>query len=206
MSWTVKSMMTTDVVTVPPGTAYKEVIERMRQRHVSAVPVVDPDRRVTGVVSEADLLLKEERPSPRPGGALIDSYSDAAKAQARNAASLITTPAVTIRPDATLTEAARLMHHRRVKRLPVVDGDGRLLGIVSRADLLQAFLRSDESIAHEVRDDVLLRTLVIDPETLAVTVEDGIVRLQGELETHSLGLILIRLVKARRVWSASTTA
>ncbi len=72
MSWTVKSAMTTEVVTVPPATAYKEVIERMPQRQVSAVPVVDPDRRVIGVVSEMDLLLKEERPPLRPGGALID--------------------------------------------------------------------------------------------------------------------------------------
>lgn len=88
---------------------------------------------------------------------------DAAKAEARNAADLMTAPALTVGPETTLAEAARLMHRRRVKRLPVVDGEGRLIGIVGRADLLQPFLRSDESIAEEVRTVVLLQTLVTDP-------------------------------------------
>lgn len=196
MSWNVTAVMTTDVVTVGPGTVYKEVVERLRARRVSAVPVVDAEGRVLGIVSEADLLLKEERPGGRPGGPLVDPHGDAAKAQARNAAALMTSPAVTVGPDATLTEAARLMHRRHVKRLPVVDGEGRLVGIVSRADVIKAFLRSDESIAREVREDVLLRTLVIDPATVTVTVDDGVVRLDGEVETRSLAGILTRLVKA----------
>ncbi len=195
MSWTVASVMTREVVTVAPGTTYKEVAERLHERRVSALPVVDADRRVIGVVSEADLLLKEERPAPGRGP-LIDPQGDAAKAMARNAAALMTSPAVTVRPEATLTEAARLMHRRGVKRLPVVDQEGRLAGLVSRADLIQAFLRSDDSIAREVREEVISRTLAIDQAEVTVTVVDGVVRLEGELETCSLGRILARLVGA----------
>lgn len=196
MSWKVASVMTSDVVTVGPGTPYKEVVERLRERRVSAVPVVDADRRVIGIVSEADLLVKEERPGGRPGGPLVDPHGEAAKAEARNAAALMTAPAVTVGPEATLTEAARLMHRKHVKRLPVVDADGRLVGIVSRADLLQVFLRSDESIAREVREDLLRHALVIDPATVTVAVDDGVVHLEGQLETQSLALILTHLVKA----------
>lgn len=196
MSWTVASVMTNDVVTVAPGATYKEIAERMHERGVSAVPVVDADRRVVGIVSEADLLLKEERPAQRPGGHLLDPHGEAAKAKARNAAALMTSPAVTVGSHATLTEAARLMHRRHVKRLPVVDEAGALVGIVSRADLLSVFLRSDESIAHEVREDVLARTLAIDPDELQIGVQDGVVRLEGQLETRSLARILVRLVAA----------
>ena len=195
MSWNVASVMTADVVTVTPGAPYKEVIERLRERRVSAAPVVDSERHVIGVVSEADLLLKEERPDQEPGGALVHPH-DAAKAEARNAAALMSAPAVTVRPEATLTEAARLMHRRHVKRLPVVDNEGRLVGIVSRADLLLVFLRSDDSIGREIREDVLLHTLVIDPAAVRVAVDDGVVQLDGEVETRSLALILTRLVEA----------
>jgi CBS-domain-containing membrane protein len=196
MSWSVASVMTKDVMSVSPGTAYKEIVERLRERSVSAVPVIETDGRVVGIVSEADLLLKEERPASGPGGTLLHPHGDAARAQGRNAASIMTADVVTVGPGATLTEAARLMHGRGVKRLPVVDGEGRLVGIVSRADLLQPFLRSDESIAREVRADVLRRTLAVDPDSIAVTVTDGVVRLEGELETRSLCQIVERLVAA----------
>jgi CBS domain-containing protein len=196
MSWTVASVMTRNVVTVAPSATYKEVAGRLHERGVSAVPVVDAEHRVVGIVSEADLLLKEERPAPRPGGHLLDPHGDAARATARNAAALMTSPAVMVGSRATLTEAARLMHHRHVRRLPVVDAAGALVGIVSRADLLTAFLRSDESIAVEVRDDVLAATLAIEPDDLEIGVEDGVVRLEGELETRSLARILVRLVAA----------
>jgi CBS domain-containing protein len=196
MSWNVATVMTSDVVTVGPGTVYKEVVERLRDHRVSAVPVVDAEHRVIGVVSEADLLLKEERPDRPLGGPLVHPHGDAARAQARNAAALMSSPAVTVGPEATLTEAARLMHRKRVKRLPVVDVDGRLVGIVSRADLLQVFLRSDDAIATEVRDNVLRHALAIPPETVTVRVEDGVVRLQGQVETRSLASITARLVRA----------
>jgi len=142
------------------------------------------------------MLLKEERPAPRPGGPLLDPHGAAAKALARNAGALMSSPAVTVQVTTTLTEAARLMHRRHVKRLLVVDDQGRLVGIVSRADLLQAFIRSDDSLAREVRDEVILGTLVIDPDQVHVGVVDGVVRLEGEVETRSLARILTRLVKA----------
>jgi CBS domain-containing protein len=195
MHWNVAAVMTTDVVTVLPATVYKEVVERLQERRVSAVPVVDADGRVIGIVSEADLLLKEERPGRRPGGPLVDPHGDSAKALARNAAALMTSPAVTVLPETTLTEAARLMHRRRVKRLPVVDADGRLVGIVSRGDLIRVFLRSDDAIAREIREDVLLHTLVVDPTAIAVAVDDGVVRLEGQVETRSLAAIAARLVQ-----------
>jgi CBS-domain-containing membrane protein len=196
MSWNVAAVMTTDVVTVGPDTVYKEVVERLHDRRVSAAPVVDAELRVLGVVSEADLLLKEEGPDSRPAASLLRPHGDAARARARNAADLMTSPAVTVRPEATLTEAARLMHRRRVKRLPVVDADGRLVGIVSRADLIQVYLRGDDSIATEIRDEVLRQELAIDPDTVTVTVEEGVVRLEGQVETKSLAPITARLVGA----------
>ena len=196
MNWNVAAVMTTDVVTVGPDTVYKEVVERLHDRRVSAAPVVDTESRVLGVVSEADLLLKEERRDSRPGSSFLRPHGDAARAQALNAAALMTSPAVTVGPDATLTEAARLMHRRRVKRLPVVDADGRLVGIVSRADLIQVYLRSDDAIATEIRDEVLRRELAIDPDTVTVTVKEGVVRLEGQVETKSLAAITGRLVRA----------
>jgi CBS domain-containing protein len=193
MSWTVGAVMTREVVSVRPDTPYKAVVERMLERRISALPVVDAAGQVLGVVSQADLMLKEEKPR-HLGGALVHPRGDEARAMARNAVALMTAPAITVRQDASLTEAARLMHHRHVKQLPVVDAAGSLVGIVNRADVLRAFARSDESIETEVREDVLLRTLAIDPETVTVTVRDGVVRLEGELETRSLVRILERLV------------
>lgn len=195
MSWTVASVMTRDVETVPVQAPFKEIVARMHERGVSALPVTDPGGRVVGMVSEADLLLKEERPESGPGGPLMDPGGPAAKAEGRTAAALMSKPVVTTRPEATLSEAARLLHGKGVKRLPVVDGEGRLVGIVSRVDLLQPFLRSDTSIEREVREDLLQTTLGLGTQIIAVTVVDGVVRLEGELETRTLARILGRLVK-----------
>ena len=192
MSWTVSSVMTRDVVTVSADAGYKEINGLLHDRRISALPVVDAGGVVVGIVSEADLLLKEERPH----GHLLDSRAESARAAARTAVALMTSPAVTIGPEATLTEAARVMHRRRVKQLPVVDAAGVLLGIVSRGDLLAPFLRGDESIAREVREEVLLGTLAIDPAEVEIGVEDGVVRLEGRLKTRSLARIAARLVGA----------
>ena len=195
MSWHVRSVMTTRVVTVAPMAGYKEIARRMYEHRVSAMPVVDPDGRVEGVVSQADLLLKEERLAWGVGPRRIVARADEVRATARDAAAMMSSPAITIGPHATLTQAARIMHQQRVKRLPVVDEEGRLVGMVSRGDLLRPFLRSDESIAHEVREDVLRRSLAMDPETVQLEVEDGIVRLAGTLETRSMAVIASRLVE-----------
>jgi CBS-domain-containing membrane protein len=106
----------------------------------------------------------------------------------------MTTPAVTVGPDATVTEAARLLHRHGIKRVPVVDPAGPLLGIVSRADLLKVFLRSDAEIAREVRQDVLVRAMWVNPDTVTVEVRDGVVTLTGQLERRSLVPITVSLV------------
>jgi CBS-domain-containing membrane protein len=117
------------------------------------------------------------------------------KAAGDSAAELMTAPAVTIGPDATVTEAARLLHRHGIKRLPVVDPAGPLLGIVSRADLLKVFLRSDAEIGQEIRQEVLLRAMWVNPDTVTVKVRDGVVTLTGQLERRSLIPIAVRLVR-----------
>ena len=179
MSWTVDSVMTRRVVTARPTTRYKELVRLLAEHDISALPIVDvvgDEGRLVGVVSQADLLVKEEDAHPsRQVPALHDH-----RGAGRMAADLMRMPAVTVRGDDTVARAARLMHRHHVKRLPVVDGEGRLVGIVSRGDLLEVFLRSDESIAAEVRDHVLPEAGAA-PGTVRVTVADGVVALDGEL-------------------------
>lgn len=156
--YTVNDVMTKTVVTVTAAAEFKEIATAMERWKVTAVPVIEGEGHVVGVVSEADLLTKEE--FHEHGPSLIEQMrrlGDTAKAGSVRAEQLMTTPAVTIRPDATLPQAARLMADRHIKRLPVVDADGTLLGIVSRADLLKVFLRADDDLAAEVRREVVDR-------------------------------------------------
>jgi CBS-domain-containing membrane protein len=193
----VKDVMTTPVVTVDPTTSFREIVARLAEHRVSAVPVVDDDNRVLGVVSEADLLLKEEFPEPDKDIPLWRTRRhrlERAKAAGDTAAELMSAPAVTVGPDATVTEAARLLHRHGIKRLPVVDPAGPLLGIVSRADLLKVFLRPDAEIAREIRQEVLQRAMWVNPDTVAIEVRDGVVTLTGQLERRSLIPIAVSLV------------
>jgi CBS domain-containing protein len=190
--------MTQDVVTVGEETPFKELVEVMADTKISALPVVDADGRVVGVVSEADLMLKEEFPEGPPEGQLFEGRrrrQARAKAAGTTAVELMTSPPVAVGPDASIAEAARLLHRHRIKRLPVVDPAGPLLGIVSRADLLKVFVRADAEIAAEVRQQVLRRTICIDPDTVAVEVRDGVVTLSGELERSSLTRVVVSLVR-----------
>jgi CBS-domain-containing membrane protein len=190
--------MTQDVITGDEHAAFKEVARLLTERRVSALPVLDREGRVVGIVSEADLLLKEEFPEGPPEGRWFQGRRrrDArAKAAGATAAQLMTSPAVTIGPDASVAEAARLLHRHQIKRLPVLDPAGPLLGIVSRADLLKVFLRADADIAREVRQQVLRRAMWIDPDTVAVEVRDGVVALTGQLERRSLIPITVNLVR-----------
>jgi CBS domain-containing protein len=195
----VRDVMTTEVVTVEPTTPFKEVVARMLRHRVSALPVVDDQGRVLGVVSEADLLLKEECPDPDADLALVWTRRRRAehdKAAAAVARDLMTVAVVSVGPDATVTEAARLLHRHGVKRLPVVDPAGPLLGIVSRADLLKVFLRPDDEIAADVRQEVLVRSLWVDPDSVGVDVRDGVVTLTGRLELRSQVTVAVSLVHA----------
>jgi CBS domain-containing protein len=194
----VRDVMTQEVVTVDEHASFKEVATLLTERRVSALPVLDGEGRVVGLVSEADLMLKEEFPEGPPEARLFQSRrrrQTRAKAAGDTAAELMTSPAVTIGPDASVAQAARLLHRHGIKRLPVVDPAGPLLGIVSRADLLKVFLRSDADIAREVRQQVLLRAMWMDPDTVVVEVRDGVVTLTGQLERRSLIPITVNLVR-----------
>jgi CBS domain-containing protein len=198
MKRTVADVMTREVVVVHPQTPFKEIVRRMHEARVSALPVLDDDGRLVGIVSEADLILKED-PELDETARLFEGRhrrSDRQKAAGLFARELMTQPVVTIGPSESLGEAARLMHRRQVKGLPVVDQDGRLVGILARSDLLTVFLREDAEIEREVREDVIRRTLWIDPDTVRVSVREGVVRIEGQLERRSLIPVLERLVSS----------
>ena len=193
----VKDLMTTPVVTVEPTTPFKEIVARLTQHKVSALPVVDDDGLVLGVVSEADLLLKEAHPDPDADLPLIWTRRRRAehdKAAAAAARDLMTVAVVWIPPEATVAEAARRMHAAGVKRLPVVDQRGRLVGIISRADLLKVFNRPDLAIRREIIEDVVVGEFMMDPGRFFIRVHDGVVVLEGRVEHRSLLPLLVRAV------------
>ncbi|WP_329241456.1 CBS domain-containing protein [Streptomyces sp. NBC_01478] len=187
--YTVSDVMTHTAVAIGSEAPFKEIVELLDQWKVSAVPVLAGEGRVVGVVSEADLLAKEEYRGAPDGDPAVP-----AKAGAVSAAELMSAPAVTVHPDATLAEAARIMARRHVKRLPVVDAVGMLQGVVSRSDLLKVFLRGDGEIAEAVRHHVLGRLPVGAPLTVSVT--EGVVTLGGVLPDRSLVPVLARAVRA----------
>ena len=195
---TVGDVMTRKVVAVDAFAPFKDIVRMMQEFRVSAIPVVDEDDRIMGIVSEGDLILKED-PELEGGARLFEGLhrrQDRSKAAGLMASELMTVPVFTIHPDASLGEAARLMHRKAVKRLPVVDEDGRVHGIVSRTDLLKVFLRPDDEITAEIREDVIRRTLWIEPDTIRIVVRDGVVMLEGQVERRSLIPLLERLVLA----------
>ncbi|HEX8859330.1 MAG TPA: CBS domain-containing protein [Actinomycetes bacterium] len=188
--------MTTQVVTATPSTPYKRLVELLSVNRIGGLPVIDEDGRVLGVVSEADLLLKQEYPRDHePGlGERLRHRGDQARSHGTVAREFMRSPAITIGDDATVGQAARLMDARRVKRLPVVDEEGRLVGIVSRGDLLRVFLRSDAEILAEVRTQVIRRQMGMDPGRFFVDVDRGVVTLEGRCERRGLIPVLVRLV------------
>jgi len=196
MNATVKDVMSTHVVAVRKSASFKDMATRLREHRVSAFPVLDEDNKVVGVVSEADLLTKEAlefSATGRVSGML--HHKEQAKAAATTAADLMTKPPVTVGPDEFVSHAARLMYARKVKRLPVVDDDGRLVGIVSRADLLSVYNRPDSDIRREIVEDIILGTLLCDPSRFTVAVKDGIVTIEGRPETARVGHDLIEEIR-----------
>ncbi|WP_256725631.1 CBS domain-containing protein [Streptomyces sp. IMTB 2501] len=192
----VSDVMTAPAVAVGRDVRVKEIVRVMEERHVSAVPVVGADGRVVGVVSEADLLPKEEFRGRRLTRLERIRYrSELAKAEGMTAEELMSTPAVTVRPDVTLAQAARLMAVNRVKRLPVVDDKDRPVGVVSRGDLLQVFLRPDADIEEEVRRTVVSYLFPTLAHAIRVSVRDGIVTLRGPVHDTSLIWVAERLVR-----------
>ncbi len=196
MNATVKDVMTTHVVAVRLNATYKEMAAKLRELRVSAFPVLDNDNRVIGVVSEADLLTKEalEYGVPSLMGGILHGR-ERAKAAAVTAGDLMTKPVVTIGPRESVSHAARLMYSRKVKRLPVVDDDGRLVGIVTRADVLAVYSRPDAEIRHDVIENVIVGTLLTDPARFSVTVKDGVVTVEGTPENASVGRDMIEEIR-----------
>lgn len=182
----VRDLMTEDVVTVSPQTPLKEVARLLTEWRISGAPVVGVEGYVLGVVSEADILWKEE-PGRRRRMEWLHALDDRGrmKSSAVDAGEAMTTPAVMIDENAFVSDAARLMLDRGIKRLPVVS-KGSLVGIVTRSDLIRAFARRDEEIEREIRDDVLMHAHWIPPGSIQVTVDKGRVRLLGEVETPDL--------------------
>jgi CBS domain-containing protein len=194
----VSALMTRDVATVREDTPFHEIAQVLADRRVSAVPVVDLDHRVLGVVSEADLLHKVEfADDPDEGASILERRAHRLarhKATGHVAKDLMTAPAVTVMDGTTVVMAARLLEASGIKRMPVVNDLGRLVGIVSRADLLKVYLRADADIHDEIVSQVLRRLLWIDPTEVSVEVDGGVVTLTGQLEQRSLVDITVRLV------------
>jgi len=191
-------VMTRDPIAVGPETPLKDVAAILLEHRISGVPVIGERLEVLGVVSEADIIAKEAGPDPRErrlmswllGGRHIDQE----KIAARTAAEAMGSPAIAVGAQETVAEAARLMTSRGIKRLPVVDDDGTLIGIVTRTDLVRAFARSDEEIEREIRE-IVLEALWLDEPGLELRVERGEVRLAGKMQRQSDAELLARLTQ-----------
>jgi CBS domain-containing protein len=179
----VKDIMTTDVVVVEPDTPYRRLAGLLRAHRISSLPVVDDNGVVVGVVSETDLLA-EETPGVRPRRKHTSNAT-------LTAGDLMTRPVVTTSPDDLVSNVARLMSAHKLRRLPVVDTRGRLVGIVSRSDVLSVFSRPDNEIRREITQDVIADEFFTDPDRLTVTVKDGIVTLAGALGSVVLGANIV---------------
>jgi CBS domain-containing protein len=190
----VRDVMTTSVVTVDRITPYKEIARLLTGHRISGVPVLTMGRHVAGVVSEGDLLAAR---ALNTGGRWRWLTGRKQQHPALVASQLMTSPAITIHPDASLATAAGLMSAHHLRRLPVVDPDGKLLGIVSRRDLLSVFLRPDTEIAHQVRE-IITEVLPGGPAGVQVAVHNGVVTLTGEPELAAdsdLVQVAVRLIR-----------
>jgi CBS domain-containing protein len=186
-------------LTLAQWLSFRDLVRLLRTHHVSALPVVDSAGRVVGIVSESDLYLKQITPLRRPTSHLLERRrrrGERAKAGGATAAELMTTPVVTIGRHAPLGEAAERMHDHGVKRLPVVNDVGVLVGIVTRGDLLTAYLRADQALRAELTEQVLPQVLERAVEAVQVQVVDGVVRLAGRLTRRSQTLALAAKAQA----------
>jgi CBS domain-containing protein len=195
--WAVRDVMEHDIVTLREDTPYKDVVSTLVGHRVRSAPVVGPDGRVRGVVSEADLLHKLEFVGVAPG--LPDRRQRRrarVRASARTAKELMTVPPITVRSGVAVSDVATVMELGHLDVLPVVDEDGRVVGAVSRADLLRVYLVSDDALRDEIRQHVLVGLLADDISTVAVDVTDGIVTLSGTVDRRSTADLIVQLVEA----------
>lgn len=193
----VRDLMTTDPITTTPDTPLKEAARLMVRHKVSGLPVVSGGR-VVGIVTEGDFLRQAANRDQPYRFSLLDAlFGDepTAAPAAETVGQVMTEQVLTVAPDASLTEAARIMASRRVKRLPVVGPDGGLLGVISRADVVNAFTKPDEVIEDEIREDIVRRLLFLDPGAVQISVKDGVVSLSGELENRTEAHLLEELTR-----------
>ncbi|MEV7202520.1 CBS domain-containing protein [Streptomyces griseoluteus] len=194
---TIDDLMTRNVVRARRDTPFKELVRLLAEYDITAIPVVDELEHPVGVVSEADLLRKSSDQAD-PSGLVPVPHLEAwerAKAEGARAEELMSAPAVCARPEWSVVEAARLMETQDVKRLPVVDEADRLVGIISRGDLLRIFLRRDEAIREEINRDVLRDTLGLARTDVTVDVHDGAVVLGGTVEHRGLVPVVEQLCR-----------
>ena len=195
----VNDVMTRGPITVSPDTKLRELAHLLTEHQISGAPVVDETGRCVGVVSEGDLLLKQlSRPLSRrlPLEWILGERHDPAELRRRaatTAGEAMSAPAITITADRPVREAAAIMVDRKVNRLPVI-AEGAVVGIITRSDLVRAYLRFDEEILASVRDDVVRRTLWLDPSGFDITVEEGVVRVGGTVDRRSTARILEKLI------------
>lgn len=195
MGTTVRDVMTTRVVAVKRGADFKQITRALREYHVSACPVIDDAGRIVGVVSEDDLLYKAAD-CELPVGLIRLRWKlgEESKITAVTADRLMTSPAVTIHPDAPVAVAARVMRDRRLKRLPVVDADGALIGIVSRVDLLSVYDRPDADIVGEVMK-IIVGELALNVADFEVTVSSGVVSIAGFAALRETAIELVARIR-----------
>jgi CBS-domain-containing membrane protein len=195
MTMTVADVMTRNVVAVRKQAEFKEILTVMRRRHISAFPVLDSGDKVIGLVSAADLLLREAYPGAGESAGFLALCRDRLKAAALTAGDLMTRPAVTIGGEKTVAEAARLMHDKQIKRLPVVDSEGCLIGIVSRVDLLGTYDRPDADIKNEVVERITESGFSLKGARVEVAVTSGIVTIGGSVDSEETAVGLLDAVR-----------
>ncbi|MER7181353.1 CBS domain-containing protein [Streptomyces hyaluromycini] len=192
MARIVGEVMTSDVIEAHPETSFKDVVRLLDRHRISGLPVVDHDDKVVGVVSQTDLVRRQAARSPddrsrrsrRHPSSRLRRPRSGAVARAVTARDLMSTPAITVHPEQRIADAARVMERHGVERLPVVDEEDRLIGIATRRDLLRVFLRTDEEIGREVREEVLDLALGLPAADVTVSVRDGMVTLAGVVPHH----------------------
>ena len=190
----VLDIMSIDVLTVSPEESLKAAARLMVERGVSGLPVVNEAGMLIGIITEADFL---EREADRSHRRLLDAlmHKPDTVSEAETVGEVMSTHPVIIYPEASVTEAARVMSHHHVKRLPVVNDEGELQGIISRGDVVTVFTRPDDVIEDEIREDIIDRVLLLDGDSLDVSVADGIVHLAGVLPTRTDKRLLEEMVR-----------
>ena len=190
----VLDVMTIDVITTTPSAYLKEAARTMVGAGVSGLPVVDESGTLVGIITEADFLEREaDRSQRRLLSAMIEERGPIVDAE--TVGEVMTRDPVVIFPEASVTEAARVMAHHHVKRLPVVDANGALVGIISRADVVAVFTRPDDVIEDEIREDIVKRVLLLEADSLDVDVTNGVVTISGSAPTATDARLLEALIR-----------